>query len=101
MKTGLVGWFFFLTFLITYIVDGFKKWRSINDIHLQSIFLGSTLAGLSILLASILHPIIMTIFWTPLIGIMIGINSVILNLNPSAETTTEETISPNVLPQEL
>jgi len=91
VKTGLPGWFFALSFLITFIVQGFKNWRKILDVRFQSIYLGFTLVGLSVLLASILHPIIITIFWTPLLGISLGINPVLLKLYGS--TPPEEVIT--------
>jgi dipeptide/tripeptide permease len=40
--------------------------------------LGFTLAYLGILIGSIVSPMIMTSWWTPVIGFILGINEVIL-----------------------
>ncbi|NSW52429.1 MAG: O-antigen ligase family protein [Anaerolineae bacterium] len=100
MKTGLVGWFFFLTFLITFITNGFRNWRAVSNPRMQTIYLGFTLVGLSILLASILHPIVMTIFWTPVIGTFLGINDVIFRLYGSEESSVQVAAMPVSQPTE-
>ena len=81
MKTGLVGYLFFIIFSIAFLWRGFKYWRSIVNPDMRSIYLGFTLAYLGVLIGSITHPIAMTLYWTPIIGLMLGINEVILRLN--------------------
>lgn len=80
MKGGLLSWISLMIFMVMFIVDGFKKWRKIQDPDKQSLALGFTLVAVSIIVASILHPIIITFFWTPLLGIIFAINHVLFKL---------------------
>jgi len=87
MKTGLVGYFFLLWFSILFIWRGFRRWSKISDPYIGGAVLGFTLSYLSAFLAANLHPIFVTLFWTPLIGIMMGINEAIYKvyLPPSSQ----------------
>jgi O-antigen ligase len=85
MKAGLLSWFSLLIFMVAFIVEGFKNWRKVIDPNKQSLALGFTLVGVSIIIGSILHPIIMTLAWTPLLGIIFGINHVIFKLQRQDE----------------
>ena len=80
MKAGLLSWISLITYLVMVIVDGFKKWQRVEDPDKQSLALGFTLVAVSIILASILHPIIITFFWTPLLGIIFAVNHLIFKL---------------------
>lgn len=80
MKTGLVGYLLFMWLMIAFIARGFRRWHQITDEYLRSIVLGTTLAFLGLVIASILHPIFMTLFWSPLLGTMLGVNEVIYRL---------------------
>jgi O-antigen ligase len=96
MKGGLFAWLALMAFLIIFIVQGLKKWRQVTDPSMQSLALGFSLVGLSVIIASILHPIIITLFWTPLLGIIFGINHVIFKLY----TGETETVQTEALPAE-
>jgi hypothetical protein len=52
-----------------------------------------SLVGLSVFFASILHPIYMTLFWTPLLGISLGLNDVIQKLYGSTDSTANPAAS--------
>ena len=77
MKGGLLSWLSLMVFMVIFIVKGFLNWKKVKDPDMQSLALGFTLVAVSIIIASILHPIIMTLFWTPLLGIIFAINHVI------------------------
>jgi hypothetical protein len=78
VKSGLLGYLSFLVFSLIALVRGFKFWRRIPNSQLQAVLLGFTLAYLGILIGSIVSPMIITGWWTPVIGIILGINEVIL-----------------------
>lgn len=79
VKTGVLGYISFLVFTTIALVRGFKYWHTINDLQLKSIYLGFTLAYLGILIGSFVSPMIVTAWWTPVIGIMLGTNEAILS----------------------
>jgi len=80
VKTGLVGFLFFMWLMVLAIVRGFDRWRKVKDGHLSSIVLGITLAFAGFIIASFLHPIYMTLYWSPLLGMMFGVNEVIYRI---------------------
>ena len=78
VKTGLVGYFFLAWFSIVFLWRGFKNWRKISDPHKRGFFLGTTLSYVGILVASNIHPVFTVLFWTPIIGVIMGLNEVII-----------------------
>lgn len=84
MKTGLVGYFLFMWFMLLAISRGFARWREVKDPHLSSFVLGVTLALAGMIFGAILHPVYMTLYWTPLLGMLIGVNEVIYRIDEMA-----------------
>jgi hypothetical protein len=80
VKTGLVGYFLFMWLMILAIVRGLNRWRKVKDGHLSSVVLGISLAFAGLIVANILHPMYMTLYWTPLLGVMFGLNEVIYRI---------------------
>ena len=80
MKTGVIGFVLIMLVFIIPIVQGLKNWRKINDPLLQSVFLGTTLLLIGLMIGTNIHPLIITTFWTPLLGIFMGLNQSILNI---------------------
>jgi O-antigen ligase len=80
VKTGLVGYLLFMWLVVLFVVRGFRRWQKVTDGHLKSIVLGTTLAMAGLIVAGILHPIFMTLFWTPLLGLMFGVNEVVYRI---------------------
>jgi O-antigen ligase len=80
VKTGLVGYLLFMWLAVLFVWRGFKRWNQVEDGHLKSVVLGTSLAMAGLIIAGILHPIFMTLFWTPLLGWMFGVNEVIYRL---------------------
>jgi O-antigen ligase len=79
VKSGLLGFLSLLAFSLIVLVHGFKFWARIPNLQFQAILLGFTLAYLGILIGSVVSPMIVTGWWTPIIGIIVGINEVILS----------------------
>jgi O-antigen ligase len=78
MKTGLVGYFLWAWLSIVFIWRGIKYWRLIADPQLRAIVLSFSLAYLGVMVGCILHPIVMTLYWVPVLAAMMGINEVII-----------------------
>jgi O-antigen ligase len=79
VKSGLPAYLFFLAFSLISIIRGFKFWRLITDRQSKAILLGFSLSYLGILIGSIVSAMIVKTAWTPIIGIMFGINEVVIN----------------------
>jgi O-Antigen ligase len=84
VKTGLAGYLLFMWLMIAAIVRGFERWRIVKDEHMRSIVLGITLAFAGFIIASNLHPIYMTLYWSPLLGMMLGVNEAIYQIEEIA-----------------
>lgn len=78
MKTGIVGYLFLISAVIIFAVRGFRNWRHINNPILAGTVLGFTLTTIGILSSNIVAPIFMQWFWTPIIGVMMGVNEVVI-----------------------
>jgi O-antigen ligase len=77
LKIGLLGYFVFLSISILVLWRGFKYWRCLPDPGMRSIVLGITLTFLGAFISAISEPRFMDWNWTPVLGIMIGVNEVI------------------------
>lgn len=85
MKTGLVGFLFFLWFSFAFIWHTLSKWRSIPSIPHRDFVLGSGIAVLVCLFGANIHPFWMTLEWIPVFAIIIGLSEAII-LYYSAKT---------------
>jgi len=83
VKSGLLGYLAFLWVFFTYIKRGFNHWQHIQDDYLRAILIGSVLPFIGFFVGSIASPTLMRYNTTPVIGVMIGINEVIIRLNPT------------------
>lgn len=96
LRTGLLGYLFFVWLSISFIYQGFKYWRDIPDVNFQALVLSLMLAYIGILIGSIISPIILTGNWTPVLGIAFGTNEVVYKIfdvnNLSAEMRNAELI---------
>jgi O-antigen ligase len=78
VKSGFIGYLCFLCLSMISLHRGFKYWSQIADPQSQAVLLGFTLAFLGILIGSVVSPMIMNSYWTPVIGMMLGTNEVII-----------------------
>lgn len=81
MKTGLVGYFLLLVISFIFVWRGFSHWSHITNHFWGGVSLGLSLAYLSAFIAAMIHPIYVTLFWTPILGTMMGINEAIYRLD--------------------
>ena len=81
LKTGLIGYLFFMWFILLFVKRGLQNWKRIPDPFLKGIVLSFIAMIPGILLASTIDPIFKQSWWTPVIGIMLGISEVILRMS--------------------
>lgn len=78
LKSGLLGYLCLLWLSLAFLVRGFEYWRRIPDRQMRGAVLGFTLTYIGVLIGAVVNPMFMQWFWTPVIGIMMGINEVVL-----------------------
>jgi len=76
MTTGLTGYISLMWLSVAFLIRGFRYWRRISDPQMRGIVLGFTLAYLGVLIAAVVNCMFASRIWTPLIGIMMGVNEV-------------------------
>ncbi|MDR3575101.1 MAG: O-antigen ligase family protein [Anaerolineaceae bacterium] len=90
LKTGFLGYACFLLFTFIFIWRGLKYWKTILDVDLKAIYLTFILAYLGIFAASTVNPVFTQANWSPIFGIMFGINESILLINKSQSLQLQE-----------
>jgi O-antigen ligase len=78
MKTGLLGYSALVWLSVAFLTRGFKHWQRVSDPQMRGWALGFTLAYLGVPFGAIVNPIYMQWEWTPVIGVIMGINEIIL-----------------------
>jgi O-antigen ligase len=78
LKTGVFGYVGLLWFMLCVLVRGLRYWRHISEPYMRGIVLAFALTSLGVLIVSIVEPYVMTPGWTPVIGIIAGINEIVL-----------------------
>jgi hypothetical protein len=78
LQSGLLGYLSMLWLSLAFLVRGFSNWRSVPDNRLRSVMLGFTLVFLALLIAGGANSLFMQSYWIPVIGMILGINEVIL-----------------------
>jgi hypothetical protein len=63
---------------LAFLMRGFRYWRGVADSQLKGMALGLTLVYLAVLIAAVVNSTFVQWAWTPVIGIIMGINEVIL-----------------------
>jgi O-antigen ligase len=81
LDTGVIGFLAFLWLSITFVSRGFRNWRKIANDRMKGIVLGFTLAYLTVLIAAIANSTFTQWSWTPVIGIMMGVNEIVIKEN--------------------
>ena len=85
LDLGVLGFIPFVWFSGLYLVRGYRLWHTIQDQALMSVALGFCLSYVTILIASTASPVFMAWFWTPVLGVMLGVNEVIYKLDGMEE----------------
>jgi hypothetical protein len=78
LQSGLLGYLCFMWLSLAFLLRGFRFWRSVTNSQLKGVVLGFTLVYLALLIAAVVNSTFMQWPWTPVIGIMMGINEIIL-----------------------
>jgi O-antigen ligase len=86
LNSGLFGFLSLMWLSLTFLIRGFKHWQSIANGRMRGVVLGFTLVYLAVLLASVVNSVFMQWYWSPVFGIIMGINEVILKEFRQAES---------------
>jgi hypothetical protein len=78
LKSGFLGYLCLVWLSLVFLLRGFKNWWSVFDPQMRSVVLGFSLTYLAVLIGAVVNPMLMQWFWTPIIGIMMGISEVAL-----------------------
>lgn len=78
LQSGLLGYLSLMWLSLVFLMRGFRHWRSIANDRIGGVVLGLTLVYLAVLIAAVSNSTFMMWNWTPVIGIIMGINEVIL-----------------------
>jgi O-antigen ligase len=78
LQSGLLGYLSLMWLSFVFLMRGFRYWRRIASDRMRGVVLGFTLAYLVVLIAAVANSTFMQWRWTPVIGIIMGINEVIL-----------------------
>ncbi len=89
LKSGLLGLIPFLWLSIRFLRRGFQHWRDIQDDFLRSVTLGLSLAFLGIMISNLVAPTLVVDWRVAIIGVIIGINELILMNNNDKERYEE------------
>jgi hypothetical protein len=88
LQSGLLGYLSLTWLSLAFLLRGFKNWRKAPNARLRAVVLGFTLAYLAVLIAAGANNVFMDWSWVPVLGIIIGINEVILRQNRMDDVTT-------------
>jgi O-antigen ligase len=78
LQSGLLGYLSFMWLSLAFLIRGSRYWRSIADDRMRGVVLGFALVYLAVLIAAVANSTFVQWRWTPVIGIIMGINEVIL-----------------------
>ena len=73
---------------ILFLQHSLANWKRIHDPYLKAIVLTFAVTVVGLLPATSVNPIFAESYWSPLLGIMIGINEVIYMLNQDPKEAT-------------
>ncbi|MCA9884947.1 MAG: O-antigen ligase family protein [Anaerolineae bacterium] len=77
IKTGIVGYLALLSFKLIAVGRGVVYWRKVRVIY-SPIVMGFSISLVGILFSAIVDPILTDLTWTPIAGLIIGLNEVII-----------------------
>jgi O-antigen ligase len=78
LQSGLIGYLSLMWLSLAFLIRGFRYWRSIANDRMRGVVLGFTLVYLAVLIAAVANSTFTRFYWTPVIGLIMGINEVIL-----------------------
>jgi O-antigen ligase len=81
LKTGILGYLLLVLVFLLFLRHSLANWRRVRDPYLRAIVLAFAVTVIGLLPATIVNPIFSENYWTPLLGIMMGINEVLYRLH--------------------
>lgn len=81
INVGIVGFIPFLWFSIAHVVKALSSWSKLHDPILKGIVIGFALSYVAIVSSSVTSPRWIETAFTPLIGVVLGINQVAIRLD--------------------
>ncbi len=77
IQSGIFGYFSLVWLSGLFLYRGFKFWRTLTHDQMKAVVMGNLLVYLAILIAAVANSTFMQWRWTPLLGMMFGVNEVI------------------------
>jgi O-antigen ligase len=78
LQSGLLGYLSFVWLSVAFLLRGRRNWRRVPNDRMRAVVLGFTLVYLVALMAAPANSIFMMSSWVPVLGIVLGVNEVIL-----------------------
>jgi hypothetical protein len=78
LQSGLLGYLSLMWLSLAFLFRGFRYWRNVTDNRLKSVVLGFTLVYVVVIISATVNSTFMQWNWTPVIGLFMGINEIIL-----------------------
>jgi len=78
LQTGLLGYLSWLWLALVFLFRGLRYARYSPSPQLRACVVGFALAWLVVLFTSVVEPMVIESYWTSLIGVMMGVNELIL-----------------------
>lgn len=85
LQSGVVGYVSLLWLSVAFLARGFRNWHNVPDERLKAVVLAFALVFVALLIAATANSTLMQSYWTPVIGIIMGINEAILRLRRPSE----------------
>jgi len=84
VQSGVLGYGCLMWLSVSFLLRGLRNWRKVPGERLRAVVLGLTLVWLALLISGGANSHFALKYWTPVIGIVLGINEAILRkLRPS------------------
>ncbi|MBN1202235.1 MAG: O-antigen ligase family protein [Anaerolineae bacterium] len=80
LQSGLLGYGCLVWLSVVFIRRGLRYWRQVSHRGLRGVVLAFTLVYLGVLVGCIVSPMFMQWFWTPVFGLMMGVNETVIRL---------------------
>ncbi|MDB4890604.1 MAG: hypothetical protein JWL61_2459 [Gemmatimonadetes bacterium] len=90
LQSGLLGYLSFVWLSLLFLLRGFKNWRGVSDNRMRGVVLGFTVVYLVVVIAAGANSSFMQWGWTPVFGILLGVNELILRNYRSSEAAGPE-----------
>ena len=80
LDMGITGFITFMWLSFIFLKRGFNHWHNSSTDKLKGVMLGFTLVFLAVLISSVANSTFIQVRWTPILGIIMGVNEVIIRM---------------------